>query len=57
MRYQLRNFESLGKTTTPETTTIPATSEQRTFADIITTETTTVIADTFENLWEKTALI
>ena len=53
MRYQLRNFLSLGKTTTPETTTIPTTSEQATFADII----TTIIADTFENLYEKTTLI
>ena len=57
MRYQLRNFVSLGKTATPETTTIPTTSEQTTFADIITTETTTIIADTFENLYEKTTLI
>ena len=56
MRYQLRNFVSLGKTTT-EATTIPTTSEQTTFADIITIETTTIIADTFENLYEKTTLI
>ena len=57
MRYQLRNFVSLGKTTTPETTTIPTASEQTTFADIITIETTTIIADTFENLYEKATLI
>ena len=57
MRYQLRNFVSLGKTTTPETATIPTTSEETIFADIITTETTTIIADTFENLYEKITLI
>ena len=57
MRYQLRNFVSLGKTTTTETTTIPTTSEQRTFANIKTTKTATVNADSFDDLYRKTTRI
>ena len=42
------------KTTTPETTTIQATSEETRVTDTITSEVTTIITDSFEDLYGKT---
>ena len=48
------NLLSSEKTTTPETTTIQATSEETRVADTITSEVTTIITDSFEDLYGKT---
>ena len=54
VRSRLCNFSSSEKTTTPETTTIQTIVEQTAVADITTTETTTIIADSFADLHGRT---
>ena len=48
------NLLSSEKTTTPETTTIQATSEETRVTDTITSEVTTIITDSFEDFYGKT---
>ena len=54
VRSHLCNLSSSEKTATPEMTTIPTTVEQRTVADMTTTETTSIAGDLFEDLYGKT---
>ena len=54
VRSHLCNLSSSENTASPEMPTIPTTVEQRTVADMTTTETTSIVGDLFEDLYVKT---